>query len=367
MKLNLFAPSVSSKKAVLNKLISTVLTTLVMIGATALITVAHKRTGHLFAKTNSKTSIEAVPTTIPIGLSRRRGAFRKAISMLTDGAATNPGLIDYYNSVTSRIKGESTDGASRSRSSIKATPDNGQDVSYEVAALGQIGALSLDQSADSGALDDSQIAEPQGDMPNRLTVGDMNFQTNAPIQYWTNYYVSTPIGRRTMRIGMERSNTYLEMARAEFRKAGVPEDLVWLAFVESVWNPRAVSPAAACGLWQFIPATATDYGLKVESGNDERNDPLKQTRVAATYLHDLHTIFGDWALAMAAYNSGEPRVMGAIVKNGRADFWELYDMHLLPKETCDYVPKILASIKVARRAEAFGLPAQAEKASASQS
>jgi membrane-bound lytic murein transglycosylase D len=158
-----------------------------------------------------------------------------------------------------------------------------------------------------------------------------------------------------MTIGIDRSNSYLEMAREEFRKAGVPEDLVWLGFVESVWNPKALSPAAAGGIWQFIPATATDYGLRVESGNDERADPAKQTRAAAIYLHDLYTIFGDWALAMAAYNSGEPRVMGAIVKNGRADFWELYDKQLLPKETCDYVPKILAAIKVAGQAEDYGL------------
>jgi membrane-bound lytic murein transglycosylase D len=158
-----------------------------------------------------------------------------------------------------------------------------------------------------------------------------------------------------MAIGIDRSNSYLEMAREEFRKAGVPEDLVWLGFVESVWNPKALSPAAAGGIWQFIPATATDYGLHVESGNDERADPAKQTRAAAIYLHDLYTIFGDWALAMAAYNSGEPRVMGAIVKNGRANFWDLYEKQLLPKETCDYVPKILAAIKVAGQAEEHGL------------
>ena len=156
-------------------------------------------------------------------------------------------------------------------------------------------------------------------------------------------------------VGIERSGAYLEMARAEFRKVGVPEDLVWLAFVESVWNPQALSPAAAGGLWQFIPSTATDYGLRVQTGDDERNDPAKQTRVAATYLHDLYTIFGDWHLSMAAYNSGEPRVMGAIVKNGRANFWDLYEKQLLPKETCDYVPKILASIKVAGKAEYYGL------------
>jgi membrane-bound lytic murein transglycosylase D len=183
----------------------------------------------------------------------------------------------------------------------------------------------------------------------------MAFDTNPAIEHWMSYYTSTPIGRRTMKIGIERSNTYLEMARAEFRSAGVPEDLVWLAFVESVWNPRAVSPAAAGGIWQFIPATATDYGLHVQSGDDERADPFKQTRVAAIYLHDLYTIFGDWALVMAAYNSGEPRVMGAIVRNGSANFWDLYEKELLPKETRDYVPKILAAIRIAGRAEDYGL------------
>src|SRR6185369_13758195 len=191
------------------------------------------------------------------------------------------------------------------------------------------------------------------------TVGDMAYDTNPAIERWVNYYEATPGGRQTMSIGIRRSNAYLAMARAEFRRAGAPEDLVWLALVESVWNPSAVSPAAAGGIWQFIPKTATEYGLTVAKDNDERADPLKQTRVAATYLRDLYTIFGDWALAMAAYNSGEPRVMDAIVKNGRANFWELYDKQLLPKETCNYVPKILAAIEVASRADSYGFTANA--------
>ena len=194
----------------------------------------------------------------------------------------------------------------------------------------------------------------------QLTVGDMAYNMNAAIERWVNYYTATQGGRRTMTIGIERSNSYLAMARAEFRRAGVPEDLVWLALVESVWNPKAVSPAAAGGIWQFIPKTATEYGLRVASGDDERADPMKQTRVAAAYLSDLHTIFGDWALAMAAYNSGEPRVMDAIVKNGRANFWELYDKQLLPKETRDYVPKILAAIKVAGQANVYGFTFDSE-------
>src|ERR1043166_762001 len=98
----------------------------------------------------------------------------------------------------------------------------------------------------------------------QFTVGDMSFDTNMAIEHWMNYYTSTPSGRRTMKIGIQRCSSYLDMARAEFRNAGVPEDRVWRAFGESVWNPRAVSPAAAGGLWQFIRPTATDYGLKVD-------------------------------------------------------------------------------------------------------
>jgi membrane-bound lytic murein transglycosylase D len=228
-------------------------------------------------------------------------------------------------------------------------------------AHGPITSDSIAEPSDLTEQNDSQSSTDSAhSMLPTFTVGDLAFDTNPAIEYWINYYGATPVGRRTMTIGIGRSNAYLEMARAEFRSAGIPEDLVWLALVESVWNPRAVSPAAAGGIWQFIPATATDYGLTVESGNDERANPLKQTRVAAIYLHDLYTIFGDWALAMAAYNSGEPRVMGAIVRNGGANFWDLYDKQLLPRETRDYVPKILAAIKIASQAEQYGLTGQTE-------
>jgi membrane-bound lytic murein transglycosylase D len=337
---------VSLKKIILDKLIFTILTTLVITGASSVLSVANKRPGRRSADIDKRKGGNPNTTPLAMGLTRKRGAFNKAIDMLAEGAAGNPSLAPYYHSLRKRVRGK---GAHRSSSL-----DTGyhQASSPEVSALAKIDHLNSDQSSAANRLE----LEPQ----RRFTVGDMNFEMNDAIQHWTNYYSSSAIGRRTMMIGIERSNSYLEMARAEFRKAGVPEDLVWLAFVESVWNPRALSPAAAGGLWQFIPSTATDYGLRVESGDDERNDPAKQTRVAATYLHDLYTIFGDWHLSMAAYNSGEPRVMGAIVKNGRADFWELYDKQLLPKETCDYVPKILASIKVASQAEFYGLLAQAE-------
>jgi len=315
---------------------------------------------------------------VPLGLSHTRSDFIKAIDMLADGAAANRHLADYYEGVTRRVKGDSAYGVSYSGIDVtrrvrKANPVRIDPPPVTLIEAAEAGREAVPASLDAyleGAITPESFIEPihtsenvaQSQVeiaprtPTEFTVGDMTFDTNPAIEHWMNYYSSTPVGRRTMTIGITRSKAYLEMAREEFRNAGVPEDLVWLALVESVWNPQALSPAAAGGIWQFIPSTATDYGLTVQSGNDERADPLKQTRVAAAYLHDLHTIFGDWALAMAAYNSGEPRVMSAIVKNGGADFWDLYNNQLLPKETCNYVPKILAAIKIASQAESYGLP-----------
>ena len=314
---------------------------------------------------------QAGVVSVPLGLTRKRPAFRKAIEILTDGAGANECLTNYLDGLTNRVNGETANGDNNSgvsavkhaggvsvggidATAVKAVSSAGAraEIAFEQPASA-VGSIAL--SSYLTERDDSQSSGGQFGVSSHFTVGDMAFDTNPAIEHWMSYYSATPIGRRTMTIGIARSNAYLDMARAEFRSAGVPEDLVWLAFVESAWNPRAVSPAAAGGIWQFIPATATDYGLRVRSGDDERADPFKQTRVAAIYLHDLYTIFGDWALAMAAYNSGEPRVMGAIVRNGSANFWDLCEKELLPKETRDYVPKILAAIKIAGRAEDYGL------------
>ena len=367
----------SAKNRIVKKLFATFLATV------ALSTATLNAAGDLPPASYDRTENDVITSARP-GLSRTRPAFRKAISMLKEAAPADERLADYYDRVTKRVKGDEADGENNpgagvvkivrrnntgrtDATNVNTTPasDAPSQVAFQSLLAGAQDAQTAeprDPKAYSMGDDSQSGAEVGPSAQQQFTVGDMAFDTNPAIEQWINYYTATPVGRRTMKIGIERSNSYLEMARAEFRGAGVPEDLVWLACVESVWNPRAVSPAAAGGIWQFMRATATEYGLKVASGNDERADPLKQTRVAAAYLRDLYTIFGDWTLAMAAYNSGEPRVMGAIVRNGNANFWELYDKKLLPKETCNYVPKILATIRLASQAESYGLAPQAETA-----
>lgn len=127
-----------------------------------------------------------------------------------------------------------------------------------------------------------------------------------------------------------------------FQQEGVPRELLWVGLVESGYVPDARSPKNAVGMWQFIPETAETFGLRVR-GNDERTDPVKSTRAAARYLSFLYARFGDWPLALAAYNAGEQRVHNAIAKARTADFWQLAASGLLPRETRAYVPAVLAA------------------------
>ena len=328
-------------------------------------------------------SVEQVAPTVPRSLSRQRKDFDKALTLLADAAASNQKLAEYHKRVQKRVTGEAflpeqgsgvrvVKSSSRKAATVKAEKLSAtESSSAQQQKPGSVWAklkayvgspMEETEATETVAHVDPRMPEAVAETVQaskkdaaRLTVNDMAFERNAAIDKWINWYTATQGGRRTMTIGIDRSSQYIEMARDEFRTAGLPEDLVWLAHVESVWHAEARSPAAAAGIWQFIPRTATDYGLTVEAGNDERFDAHKQTRVAATYLRDLYTIFGDWALAMAAYNCGEPRVMEAVVKNGRANFWELHEKNLLPKETLNYVPKILAAITVAREAKTYSV------------
>lgn len=153
---------------------------------------------------------------------------------------------------------------------------------------------------------------------------------------------------------LARSSMYRPYIEAELKKAGLPLDLVFLAMIESGFNPSAYSPAKACGLWQFIEGTGTRFGLRVDSWVDERRAPEKATKAAARYLTSLYAQFGDWYLAVAAYNAGERKIDTALKTINATDFWEIAASEGIFMETKRYVPKLIAAIIIARNPEKYG-------------
>ena len=145
------------------------------------------------------------------------------------------------------------------------------------------------------------------------------------------------------------------MIQRTLKQEGVPQDLIYLAQAESGFHPLALSRVGARGIWQFMASRARGYGLQRNWWVDDRQDPEKSTRAAARHLKDLYNQFGDWYLAMAAYNSGPGTVQSAVKRTGYADFWELYSRNVLPKETRNYVPIILAVTIMAKNPAQYGL------------
>src|SRR5258708_23006327 len=139
------------------------------------------------------------------------------------------------------------------------------------------------------------------------------------------------------------------------KEEGVPQDLIYLAQAESGFHPLALSRARARGMWQFMASRAAGYELGHDWWRDDRQDPEKSTRAAARHLKDLYKQFGDWYLAIAAYNSGPGNVQQAVKRTGYADFWELYKRDVLPKETKNYVPIILAMTIIAKNPAQHGI------------
>jgi membrane-bound lytic murein transglycosylase D len=154
--------------------------------------------------------------------------------------------------------------------------------------------------------------------------------------------------------GLTRSGRYVPMIHRVFSEAGLPRDLAWIAFIESSFLPHARSPRAAHGIWQFMPRTGRGYGLKSNGIVDERSDPEKATRAAAKYLSYLHDLFGDWYLAMAAYNAGEGKIMRALERTGARDFWQLATTSAIRRQTQNYVPAFLASVLISKNPAHYG-------------
>ena len=160
---------------------------------------------------------------------------------------------------------------------------------------------------------------------------------------------------------LTRSGRFLPMIQRVFEEEGLPKDLAQVAMVESSFIPHARSPKAACGIWQFMPATGRQYGLTSNAVVDERNDPEKATRAAARYLGYLHQLFHDWYLAMAAYNAGEGKVLRAMERTGLSDFWQLAASGLLKPQTQNYVPAVIAATLIMKNPSHYGFEVGYEK------
>jgi membrane-bound lytic murein transglycosylase D len=187
----------------------------------------------------------------------------------------------------------------------------------------------------------------------KTTSSALPLVVNDTVLGYINYFNGR--GHRTIEAGLERAGKYSAMISRILAEEGIPQELIHLAQAESGFLPRAVSRAAAEGLWQFVKFRGNEYGLKQTPYSDERLDPEKATRAAAHHLHDLYNEFGDWYLAIAAYNCGPGCVERAVERTGYADFWELRARRMLPIETTNYVPIILAMTIMAKNAPEYGL------------
>jgi peptidoglycan lytic transglycosylase D len=164
-------------------------------------------------------------------------------------------------------------------------------------------------------------------------------------------------GRDVFQRWIDRSARYIPMMKDIFREKNLPEDLVYVAMIESGFNPYAVSWCKAVGAWQFMPATGKLYGLKIDWWIDERKDPIKSTQAAAEHLKDLHNLFGSWPLALASYNAGAGKVQRAVLRTRSDDFWDLKASRFIKPETKNYIPKYMAATIIAKNPEGYGFTA----------
>jgi membrane-bound lytic murein transglycosylase D len=185
------------------------------------------------------------------------------------------------------------------------------------------------------------------------TISQLPLAVNDAVLGYVQYFSNR--GHKSMVFGLERSGRYQAMIQRILDEEGLPQELIRLAQAESGFIPRAMSSKAAAGMWQFLAERGQQYGLARTAYEDDRLDPEKATRAAARHLRDLYQEFGDWYLAMAAYNCGPVTVEKAIARTGYADFWELRRLGVLPLETTNYVPIILAMTIMDKNAAEYGL------------
>jgi membrane-bound lytic murein transglycosylase D len=279
-----------------------------------------------------------------------RENFDQAVSLvLASGIAvdSDPQLAALFDQILDAVHSDALENA---KSAENETSD---DTMSEPAPIDEIADLTTLPPGDPRLAQkaEAELMKVPHDLP--LTVNE------SVLQYLS--FFQTPHGRLIVETGLRRAGRYHDMIRRVLREEGLPQDLIYLAQAESAFQPTAVSRAGARGIWQFMPYRGEEYDLSRSWWIDERSDPEKATHAAAHHLRDLYGMFGDWYLVMAAYNSGPGNVTKAIERTGYADFWELQKRNVLPEQTKNYVPIILALALVAKDPPLYGVQVDPDK------
>jgi membrane-bound lytic murein transglycosylase D len=292
----------------------------------------------------SEHHFEAGQTELGVGhFEAAKREFDKAVNILmesTYGGRTEPRIRDHFDRLVDRISAYEV--------RALAAGDGFTEKQYEPASIDELLAMS------------ATLVPPTATEETKDTVqGDpVEHDVPIPLNQRVLAFIELFQGRLHDFIeeGMKRGSRYLPMIQNVFRAEGLPLDLAYIPLVESAFKPNALSRAQAKGVWQFMRGTASENGLRQDWYIDERSDPEKATIAAAKYLGMLAKMFdGDWHLALASYNGGPGRVQRAMKRGGLDDFWELAAKpNLLPRETRDYVPMILAAIVIARNPAQYG-------------
>jgi membrane-bound lytic murein transglycosylase D len=277
-------------------------------------------------------------------LERAKAEFNLAIEILVQspyGARTEPRLREHFDRLVDRISAYEV--------RALAEGDGFTEKPYETATIDRLLDLStFTPPAASPGLKEAVASDL------RATAHDVQIPLNERVLGYVELFQGRL--REWIQDGLRRGARYLPMIQNVFRAEGLPLDLAYVPLIESAFRPNAVSKAKAKGVWQFMTGTALEHGLKRDWYVDERSDPEKATRAAAKYLRTLSRLFeGDWHLALASYNGGPGRVQRAMKRTNLSDFWSLADRpKVLPRETREYVPMILAAIVIARNPAQYG-------------
>jgi membrane-bound lytic murein transglycosylase D len=277
-------------------------------------------------------------------LEQAKTNFDNAIDVLLKspyGARSEPRIRQHFDLLVERI--------SASEITALAQGDGFVEKTSEPASIDDLLAMSTFESL-------TPTAELQSAVESDLSLRrhDIEIPLNNRVLSYINLFQGNL--REFIDEGLRRGSRYLPMIQDEFKKAGLPLDLAYVPLVESAFKTNAQSRAKARGMWQFMRSTGLEHGLRQNWYVDERSDPEKATQAAAKYLKTLAGMFdGDWHLALASYNGGPGRVQRAMRRGRKSDFWELSKApRLLPRETREYVPMILAAMVIARNPAQYG-------------